>query len=1553
MDLYSATSLKRVITLADGENLSSQLYRLEKGQILQFRLGPSLFGKNIKLFCNLPVKDAEFLRDGYRLLQWMSDCTNTSDDTALFIDLETNLSGSFHFYFTYGSEKPSLETAKGSGYFLVDPVLKVGPNDEVLPLNCIQCQTVLSKCLGPLPSWKGKLRVAMESGYNVIHFTPVQRLGGSRSAYSIRNQLQTNPSFNVGDKKHTVEDVGKLIDEMKLEWNVLSICDIVLNHTANEADWLLDHPEAGYNLDNAPYLRPAYLLDRVLHHLAVDIGAGKYKDKGLEGEACTEEHLSVVRSILLDDLLPAVRIEELSMVNPEELTRQFCELARNRGAFPYSSQLDHLAIIQNPDFKRFSSTVDIEAALRIHNIQRPNCQTEEERIAESGQWLKENLISLNEAKKSEIWSHLHAAVSNVLAGMRYQRLQHDGPLIKEVSATHPLVPQYFYQAFPEASLEEEEEMMKEKGEHILAHNGWVIGDDPLRNFAKPGTLVYLRRELIAWGDSVKLRYGEKAEDSPFLWEHMRKYVEEVAKNFHGIRLDNCHSTPIHVAEYLIDCARRVRPDLFVIAELFTNSDAIDNVFVNRLGITSLIREAMAAHDSHEQGRLIYRFGGDPVGAFFQPPIRPLVPSIAHAIFMDVTHDNPSPAEKRTMYDMIASSALVAMAFCATGSNRGYDELVPHHIHVVNEERTYASWSEEVAPAPGLVSLDCGIIRVKKALNDLHFYLGRNGYNQVFVDQMNPDVVAVTRHNPNTHKSVILVSHTVFNHLSNGPKFLRPLKLQGHVDEVLFECRIKHKKDEDNSRHVGKPLEFVKDPTIINGTDEYEVNFRKNVQVFESEIFNRVVTGDDTEELDWKDFPPGSIVAVTVSLHPGSLAAISQARQIIQTLPTKYVIKQESTVSSKKSEEFYDIVSKLSLADMNIALFRCKEEETDSGRPGTYDIPGFGPLVYCGLQGLLSLLSEIRPKNDLGHPLCGNLRDGNWMLGYVTDRLKANEGTFALGDWLSRNLQPLYNIPRYLIPAYFDAIITGVYLALLKQTWNLMNRFVKEGSTFVKALALASIQFCGMVRTAPLPFLSPNLKDPKPEIKAVGGQKYQDCITISAGLPHFSTGYVRNWGRDTFISLRGLLLLNGRFNEARYIILGFAACLRHGLIPNLLDGGLKARYNCRDAVWWWLKCIKEYIEEAPEGKDILDDLVSRLYPTDDASPLPQGVRDQPLKEVMQEAVQRHFQGISFRERGAGYAIDSHMTNEGFNVRVGVDWQTGFVYGGNLHNCGTWMDKMGSSEKAGTRGKPASPRDGSAIELVGLSRCIVGWLASCFDSGIYPYEGVSRADSEGNMVTWTYRDWANKIDSNFEKLFFIDIEPNPYERRPDLIHRRGMYKDTLGSEHPWADYQFRPNIAVAMVVAPEMFNPHNAWVCLGNMEQILLGQLGMKTLDPSDWAYRGDYDNANDSADPTVAHGFNYHMGPEWLWPIGFFLRAKLHFAELIGGEEELQRSIGRVKEILSKHFVTVQTSYWRSLPELTNRDGRPCHHSCPAQAWSISCVLEVLQKLEELEARQPV
>lgn len=85
---------------------------------------------------------------------------------------------------------------------------------------------------------------------------------------------------------------------------------------------------------------------------------------------------------------------------------------------------------------------------------------------------------------------------------------------------------------------------------------------------------------------------------------------------------------------------------------------------------------------------------------------------------------------------------------------------------------------------------------------------------------------------------------------------------------------------------------------------------------------------------------------------------------------------------------------------------------------------------------------------------------------------------------------------------------------------------------------------------------------------------------------------------------------------------------------------------------------------------------------------------------------------------------------------------------------------------------------------------------------------------------------------------------------------------------------------MSYAPDLFDRNHAKVCLENIKMILLEKdcMGIKTLDPKDYNYNGDYDSYDDS------HGFNYHNGPEWLWPVGFFLKAQILFSDFKSGEE---------------------------------------------------------------------
>jgi glycogen debranching enzyme len=295
----------------------------------------------------------------------------------------------------------------------------------------------------------------------------------------------------------------------------------------------------------------------------------------------------------------------------------------------------------------------------------------------------------------------------------------------------------------------------------------------------------------------------------------------------------------------------------------------------------------------------------------------------------------------------------------------------------------------------------------------------------------------------------------------------------------------------------------------------------------------------------------------------------------------------------------------------------------------------------------------------------------------------------------------------------------------------------------------------------------------------------------------------------------------------------------------------------------------------------------------------------------------------------------------------------------------MDKMGSSYATNNAGIPATPRDGAAVEIVGLSYSVLSWLSALSSESssssdfskhpidyIFPHSYVIMAS--GTRIT--YGEWANRIKASFHQHFFVPTNPSLDSNHVidgRYVNVRGIYKDTVGATNIWPDYQFRPNFLVTMALAPTLFPTNEAHSALALVESRLLGekQLGIKTLDPSDWSYCGNYDNSIDG--PTVprniARGWNYHQGPEWLWPVGYWLRARLSFPPMkIENTGDITLSLQRwLMARMATHIAHLEKAPDGGLPELTNAGGEHCQYSCTSQAWSSATLLDALLDMEKL------
>ncbi|KAB1072305.1 amylo-alpha-1,6-glucosidase [Methylobacterium planeticum] len=95
-------------------------------------------------------------------------------------------------------------------------------------------------------------------------------------------------------------------------------------------------------------------------------------------------------------------------------------------------------------------------------------------------------------------------------------------------------------------------------------------------------------------------------------------------------------------------------------------------------------------------------------------------------------------------------------------------------------------------------------------------------------------------------------------------------------------------------------------------------------------------------------------------------------------------------------------------------------------------------------------------------------------------------------------------------------------------------------------------------------------------------------TLVAGFPWFT-----DWGRDTFIALRGLLLALGELETGEGILDAWAGVVSEGMMPNRFpDSGEAPEYNSVDASLWYIVAVHEFLAACEAAGRVVAEPVAR-------------------------------------------------------------------------------------------------------------------------------------------------------------------------------------------------------------------------------------------------------------------------------------------------------------------------------------------------------------------------
>ncbi len=305
-------------------------------------------------------------------------------------------------------------------------------------------------------------------------------------------------------------------------------------------------------------------------------------------------------------------------------------------------------------------------------------------------------------------------------------------------------------------------------------------------------------------------------------------------------------------------------------------------------------------------------------------------------------------------------------------------------------------------------------------------------------------------------------------------------------------------------------------------------------------------------------------------------------------------------------------------------------------------------------------------------------------------------------------------------------------------------------------------------------------------------------------------FLEEWGRDTFVSLPGLLLSTGRHEEAKENIRRFAKFEHDGLIPNRIWDAARwspekpdgADYNTSDAPLWFVQAVAK--TAAATGDQ---DFAREMTP------------------VVRRILFKYRTGTGYRRYGRFNLI--RMDQDGL---VATPAQS------------TWMD----ADPEG-RDRPVTPRDGKAVEINALWYANLRVLAD-----LERRFGTGQAAADADAL-------ADKVKVSFnEKFWFVDDA-----NRAAWGETGGALRDVVGGD-PHGD-AIRPNMVLAAAVGGDLLSPERRRAVLLAATKDLLTRYGLRTLSPRDSQYRARYDTAQ----PPSVKDLAYHQGTVWPWLMGAY------------------------------------------------------------------------------------